>query len=88
MKNTVSEMKAALVGTDSRLDEAEGQISDLEDKVAENTPSEQQEVKKELVKMRTVEGTSAATSSVTTSTLQGYQKEKREGKRLRTYLKK
>ena len=34
-------MKNTLEGINSRLDEAEDQIRDLEDKVAENTQSEQ-----------------------------------------------
>ena len=34
-------MKNTLEGLNSRLDEAEDQIRDLEDKVAENTQSEQ-----------------------------------------------
>ena len=41
MKNTLTEMKSPLGGINSRLDEAENWISELEDKVAENTPLEQ-----------------------------------------------
>lgn len=37
MKNTVSPMKGTPEGMNSRLDEAEYQIIDLEDKVAENS---------------------------------------------------
>ena len=41
MKNAISEMKKTLRGINNKLAEAEGQISDLEDTVAENTQSEQ-----------------------------------------------
>ena len=37
MKNAISEIKNTLEGINSRLDEAEDFISDLEDKVEENT---------------------------------------------------
>ena len=37
MKNTISEMKNIQEGIKIRLDEAEGQISKLEDKVEKNT---------------------------------------------------
>ena len=40
MKNTWSEMKNTLEKKNSGLDEAEEWISDLEDKVVENTQSE------------------------------------------------
>ena len=46
MKNTVSEMKYTLEGISNRLDEAEDWISDVEDKVAENTQSKKQKEKK------------------------------------------
>ena len=38
---TVTEMENILEGIDSRLDKAEDRIRDLEDKVAENTQSEE-----------------------------------------------
>ena len=46
MKSTITEMKNTLEGINSRWNEAEVQISDLEDKVAETTQSEQQQEKK------------------------------------------
>ena len=46
MKNTVTEMKNILQGFGSRVDEAEDQISALEDKEVDNTQSEQQKRKK------------------------------------------
>ena len=45
MKYTITEMKNMLEGNNNRVDKAEDQISDLEDKEAENTPSEQQNKK-------------------------------------------
>ena len=45
MKNTLNEMKNTLEGI-NRAGEAEGQISNLEAKEAENTQSEQQKEKK------------------------------------------
>ena len=41
MKNTISEMKIILEGITSSLDEAEDQITELEDKVKRNTQVEQ-----------------------------------------------
>ena len=49
MVNIISEIKTILDGRNCRLDESEHQIHDLEDKVEENTQSEQQ---KEFLKMR------------------------------------
>ena len=40
MKNTISEMKIILEGITSSLDEAEDQITELEDKVKRNTQVE------------------------------------------------
>ena len=54
MKNAVSEMKNMLEGTGSRLDGAEDWISDLKDKVAENTQWEQHKLKKKKFKARIV----------------------------------
>ena len=49
MKNTISEMKNTILKINIiTLDEAEDQISDFEDKVGENTQSEQQKEKKNL----------------------------------------
>ena len=44
--NTVSEMKNTLKGIRGTLDKSEEWISDLEDKIAENTKSEQQKEKR------------------------------------------
>ena len=46
MKNTITEIKIILEGIKGRLDEAEDQISYLEDKVGENTQSEQHREKR------------------------------------------
>ena len=46
MKGTISEMKNTLEGINSRLDQTEDQISDLGDKVSENTQLEQQHEKR------------------------------------------
>ena len=55
MKSTISEMKYMLEGINSRLDEGEDWISNLEDKITENTQAEpQKEKKKELKKMRPI----------------------------------
>lgn len=48
MKNTITKRKNAPEGVNIRLDETENQVSNLEDKVAENTKSEQPEEKKEF----------------------------------------
>ena len=53
MKNTLTEMNT-LQGINSRADEAEDQIRDLEDKEVENTQSEQQRKKREFKKTRIV----------------------------------
>ena len=48
MKNSISDMKNTLEGINSRLDEAEDQISNLVGKIAENTQSEHQKEKRFL----------------------------------------
>ena len=53
--NKIPEIKNALEGINNRLDEAEDQISNSEEKGAENTQSEQHK-EKELLKMRMVYG--------------------------------
>ena len=45
MKNTISELMNTVEGIKSRLDEAEGGISELEDKVEKNTQKEQEKGK-------------------------------------------
>ena len=46
MKETLIKIKNNLQGINSRIDEAENQISDLEYKKVKNAPSDQQEEKK------------------------------------------
>ena len=46
MKVTLTETKNNLQGNNSRVDEAENQISDLEHKEAKNNPAEQEEEKR------------------------------------------
>ena len=50
MKNTVTEMRNVLEGDNRRLDEAEGRISNMEDKVEENIQSEHQKEKIIIIK--------------------------------------
>ena len=57
MSNTKSEMKNTLEGINSRINESEEQISELEDKVVEITSTEQNKVKR-MKDMRTVSETS------------------------------
>ena len=45
MKNTVTEMKNTREGINSRLNDSEEQINELEDRVAEITAAEQKKVK-------------------------------------------
>ena len=45
MKNTINEIKTSLEGTNSRITEAEEQISDLEDKIVEITTAEKNKEK-------------------------------------------
>ena len=54
MKDTLMEIKNNLQGNNSRVDEAENQINDLEHKDAKSNQSEQQEEKKNPKKMRMV----------------------------------
>ena len=46
MKDTLIEIKNNLQGNQSRVDEAENQINDLEHKEAKNSQSEQEEEKR------------------------------------------
>ena len=46
MKDTLTEIKNNLQGNNSRVDEAENQINDLEHKEGKNNHSEQQEEKR------------------------------------------
>ena len=46
MKTTITKMKTTSEGINSRVDEAEDRITNLDDKVLENTQSKQQKEKK------------------------------------------
>lgn len=46
MKNIISEMKTTIERLNSKLDKAEGQISNMEDKVTVNTQEEKNKRKK------------------------------------------
>ena len=46
MNNTLNEIKNSLEGNNSRITEAEEQISDLEDKIVEITATEQNKEKR------------------------------------------
>ena len=46
MNNTINEIKNSLEGINSRITEAEGRISDLEDKILEITTTEQRKEKR------------------------------------------
>ena len=46
MNNTINEIKNSLEGMNSRLAEAEGRISELEDKIVEITTTEQNKEKR------------------------------------------
>ena len=46
MKSTITDMKKTLEGISSRITEAEGQISDLEDSMVEFTAAEQKKEKR------------------------------------------
>lgn len=48
MKDTIAKMKNNLQGFNSRVDEAENQVSNLEYKEAENTQSKQQREKRKV----------------------------------------
>ena len=54
MKETLIEIKKKLQGINSRINEAENQINDLEHKEAKNKQPEQQEGKRIFKKMRIV----------------------------------
>ena len=83
MNNTITKMKNTLEGSNSRITEAEEWISDLEDIMVEFNAVEQNKEKR----MKTAQETSGTTLNVPTFALQGSQKEKRERKDQRKYLK-
>ena len=65
-KDMLIDIKNNLQGNNSRVDEAENQINDLEHKEAKNNQSEQQEEKRIQKEMRIVEAASETTSSIPT----------------------
>ena len=86
MNNKITEMKTTLEGINSRITEAEEQISDLEDRMVEISAAGQNKEKR----MKRNEDSLRDlwdTLNAPTFTLQGSQKEKREKKGLRKYLK-
>ena len=85
-KDTLIKIQNNLQGNNSRVDEAENQINDLEHKEAKNNQSEQQEEKKNPKKRGSV--SSGMISSDPTFASQGCQKEKRKSKKLEIYLEK
>ena len=88
IKNAISEINNTLERINNSLDEAEDQIRNLEDKRENNTQSEQQKAKRLFFKNEDSLRDIWDNMKHTTPTLQGYQKEKKESKRSRTYLKK
>ena len=85
MKNTKSKMKNNLGIIDSRLDEAEEWISHLEDKVAENAQSQQQQ---EKIIQKSEDSLRGLWYNIkhTTICITRYKIEKRVGKELKTYF--
>ena len=86
MNRTITEMKTTVEGINIRITEAEEWISDLEDRMVEFTAAEQNKEKR-MKRMKTTEETSGTTLNAPSFALEGSQKEKREGKDVRKYLK-
>ena len=85
MGNTLNEMKNILQGINSRVDETENRINNLEDKEAENAQSEQQEEKR----IQKIEGSLRSVwDNFKHTNIASWrcQKENRENKKLNTYL--
>ena len=87
MKDTLIEIKNNLQGINSRVDEAENQLSDLEHKEAKNNQSEQKEEKRI---QKNEDSINSLWDNFKRSNihLMGCQKEKRKSKKLEIYLKK
>ena len=83
MKSTIYEIKNSLEGINSRIAEAEEQISNLEEKIVDITTTEQNKEKR----MKRTEEASGATLNAPTFESWGSQKKKRKKKCLRKYLK-
>ena len=89
MKDTQSEIKQNIQGTNSDRKETRNQSNDLEQKKEINIhPEEKEETRIQKKKMKRSLGTSRTTLNVPTSESQGCQKEKRNSKKLKTDLKK
>ena len=86
MSNTITEMKNTLEGINSRITEAEERISDLEDRMVEFTAAEEN---KEKRMKRNEDSLRDFWDNIKCSNIHiiGSQKEKRERKDLRKYLK-
>ena len=79
MNNTITEMKNTLEGINSKISEAEEQISQLEDKMVE-IPTEEQNEQKIMKRNVTVLETSGTILNAQTFLLQGSEKKKRKKK--------
>ena len=84
MNNTITEVENTLEGINSRITEAEEWISELEDRMVKITATEQKKRMK-----RNEDSLRDLWDNINTPTfaLQGSQKEKRQRKGLRKYLK-
>ena len=85
VKPIQSEIKENVQGTNSDVKETGTQINGVDQK---KETSNQKRIKKQFKKMRRGLGTSRTSLNVPTSELEGYQKEKRKNKKLKTYLNK
>ena len=85
-KNTLIKIKNKLQGINSRVDEAENQISNLEHKEAKKQPIRTTRTKKNLKNEDSV--SSLWTTNIPTFTSQGCQREKKKSKKLEICLKK
>ena len=86
MNNTITEMKNTLEGINNRITEAEERISELEDKMVEITAEEQNKekrMKRNEDRLRDLWHNIKRTNI----RIMGSQREKREGKDPRKYLK-
>ena len=84
MKNTITEIKNSLEAAKCRIQKAEERISEVEDRVVEIMDAEQ---KREKLKTNEVSENSGTMLNAPTSILQGCQKEKRERRGQKKYLK-
>ena len=87
MKAMLRETKENVQGTNSDGKETATQINSVDQKEERNIQPEKNEETR-IKKMRRGLGTSRTSLNIPTSKLQGYQKEKRKSKKLKTYLNK